>query len=123
MEMKQFIIGIVIICMCMMVVACGNSVITTERTGDAFMDNATETKKESLVDTENMYTGQTKISDVINDEIFGDYGRLIFPVESGYYSGDTLENLDLAWYNNIDSDLEKAQSQKAGLHKRHEGKV
>lgn len=49
-----------------------------------------------------MYTGKTKISDVINDKAFGNYGRLIFPTESGYYSGDTLENLRLTWYNNID---------------------
>ena len=47
------------------------------------------------------YTINTKISEVINDSIFGDYGRLIFPVNSGYYSGDTLGNLRLTWYNNI----------------------
>ena len=47
------------------------------------------------------YTINTKISDVINDSVFGDYGRLIFPVNSGYYSGDTLGNLRLTWYNNI----------------------
>lgn len=47
------------------------------------------------------YTADTKISDVINDPVFGDFGRLIFPVNSGYYSGDTLENLRLTWYNNI----------------------
>ena len=47
------------------------------------------------------YTADTRISDVINDPVFGDFGRLIFPVNSGYYSGDTLENLRLTWYNNI----------------------
>lgn len=47
---------------------------------------------------------EKKISDVINDDVFGDYGRLIFPVETTYYSGDTLENLRLTWYNNIDPD-------------------
>ena len=52
-----------------------------------------------------MYTRKTRISDVVNDEIFEDYGRLIFPVETGYYSGDTLESLRLAWYNNIDPDM------------------
>ena len=49
------------------------------------------------------YTANTPISDVINDPAFGDYGRLIFPVNSGYYSGDTLGQLRLTWYNNIDS--------------------
>lgn len=51
-----------------------------------------------------MYTRKTKISDVINDKVFGDYGRLIFPLESEYYSGDILEDLKLMWYNNIDPD-------------------
>lgn len=50
------------------------------------------------------YTGDTKISDIIRDPCFNDYGRLIFPVNSGYYSGDTLKNLRLTWYNYIDPD-------------------
>lgn len=54
-------------------------------------------------DTE-QYTQDTEISDVINDTAFGDYGRLIFPVNSSYYSGDTLGELGLTWYNNIDPD-------------------
>ena len=46
----------------------------------------------------------TRITDVINDSSFGDYGRLIFPADTGYYSGDTLEELRLTWYNNISPD-------------------
>lgn len=49
------------------------------------------------------YTEDTKITDVIQDPVFDNYGRLIFPVDSGYYSGDTLGKLELTWYNNIDS--------------------
>ena len=48
------------------------------------------------------YTADTFISDVTGDPIFGDYGRLIFPVDAGYRSGDTLGNLRLTWYSNID---------------------
>lgn len=48
------------------------------------------------------YTVSTAISDVIEDPVFGDYGRLIFPVDDGYYSGNTLGELHLTWYNNID---------------------
>lgn len=44
----------------------------------------------------------TKIKTVINAREFGDYGRLLFPVENGYWSGDTLGELHLTWYNNID---------------------
>lgn len=50
------------------------------------------------------YTGKTKISDVMTDPAFGGYGRLIFPADEGYYSGDTLEDLQLTWYTHIDPD-------------------
>lgn len=50
------------------------------------------------------YTKDTRISDVQSDPAFGDYGRLIFPVNSGYMSGDTLGSLRLTWYNYIDPD-------------------
>ncbi len=50
------------------------------------------------------YTADTPIEEVINDPVFGDYGRLIFPVDDWYYSGDTLGELSLTWYNNIDPD-------------------
>lgn len=52
----------------------------------------------------NYYTRQTRINDVMNDAVFGDYGRLIFPVNTGYWSGTTLEQLQLTWYNYIDPD-------------------
>ncbi len=52
--------------------------------------------------TNGAYTLNTPITDVVNDPVFGTYGRLIFPVDSGYYSGDTLEDLSLTWYQNID---------------------
>ena len=50
------------------------------------------------------YTSTSKIGEVMNDPAFGDYGRLLFPVEDYYYSGDTLGNLHLTWYNYIDAD-------------------
>ncbi len=53
-------------------------------------------------DSSDPYTADTKISEVISDSAFGAWGRLIFPVDSGYYSGDTLGDLQLTWYNNID---------------------
>lgn len=64
-------------------------------------DTEKETEEQSMTEH---YTTNTKIEDVINDRIFGDYGRLIFPVDSGYYGGSTLGNLSLTWYNYIDSD-------------------
>ena len=50
------------------------------------------------------YSLDTEIAEVTADPVFGDYGRLIFPVDSWYYSGSTLGNLSLTWYNNIDPD-------------------
>lgn len=50
------------------------------------------------------YTADTPISDVVNDPVFGDYGRLIFPVDEWYYSGETLGQLLLTWYSNIQPD-------------------
>lgn len=50
------------------------------------------------------YTAETPITDVVNDPVFGDYGRLIFPVDEWYYSGETLGQLRLTWYSNIQPD-------------------
>lgn len=50
------------------------------------------------------YTVNTSIEEVTSDPAFGEYGRLIFPVDSGYYSGDALGDLGLVWYNHIDPD-------------------
>ena len=33
--------------------------------------------------------------------LFGDFGGLLFPVDSGYWGGDTLRSLSLAWYSHI----------------------
>ena len=49
------------------------------------------------------YTEATPVSEVMNDPAFGDYGRLIFPVERSYWSGDKLGELDYVWYNYIDA--------------------
>lgn len=51
------------------------------------------------------YTRTSRISDVMADTVFGDYGRLIFPVNRGYWSGNTLEELCLTYYNHIDPDM------------------
>ena len=63
-----------------------------------------ETMTEASGPAGEAYTVDTAISDVISDPVFGDYGRLIFPVDSGYYSGNTLGELQLTWYHNIDPD-------------------
>lgn len=59
---------------------------------------------QAVQNTGGPYTVDTRIEDVISDPAFGEYGRLIFPVDSGYYSGDTLGELRLTWYSHIDPD-------------------
>lgn len=61
-----------------------------------------ETIVQTEVQTKEPYTIDTKIDEVISDPVFGEHGRLIFPVDSGYYSGDTLGTLSLTWYSHID---------------------
>lgn len=53
-------------------------------------DTEKETEEQAI--TEHCTTN-TKIEDVINDPVFGNYGRLIFLVDSGYYDGSTLGKL------------------------------
>lgn len=70
--------------------------------------SATEEETESMQISQSAgeaYTVDTRIEEVINDPVFGDYGKLIFPVESGYYSGDTLGELGLTFYSHIDPDM------------------
>gem|GEM_PF-2329669 len=50
------------------------------------------------------FTKESKISDVVHDAAFGDYGRLLFPTDAGYFSGGRLGELNLTWYEHIDAD-------------------
>lgn len=74
---------------------------STESQTDISSDTAVEEVSDPVAASQ-QYTLDTRISDVINDPVFGNFGRLIFPVDSGYYSGETLNDLRLTWYNNID---------------------
>ena len=57
-------------------------------------------------DSNNKYTKNTRVIDVINDEAFGNYGRLIFPVDMRISNDLTLENISsiLPWYSEINTD-------------------
>ena len=104
--MKKIIAGAIVVTFLMLTSCSGLKYDETSEADNRdkiLSENNSDAEQERQVDTE-MYTRNTKITDVINDEAFDDYGRLIFPVESYYYSGDTLENLRLTWYNNIDPD-------------------
>ena len=61
--------------------------------------------RESGKETAVVYDRNTLINDVMNDSVFQDYGRLIFPTNSWYMSGKTLGEMRLTWYSNIDPDM------------------
>ena len=87
--MKNTVFMAVFLCLILCLAGCG-----TER------ENEHAEASENQNTTE-WFTEDTKISEVISDPAFGSYGRLIFPVHSWYYSGDTLGDLQLTWYNNM----------------------
>ena len=49
------------------------------------------------------YTADTKVKDVINDPVFGTYGRLIFPVNMTIDDNLKLRNVKqiLPWYSEV----------------------
>lgn len=87
--MKNTVFMAVFLCLILCLAGCG-----TER------ENEHAEASENQNTTE-WFTEDTKISEVISDPAFGSYGRLIFPVDSWYYSGDMLGDLQLTWYNNM----------------------
>lgn len=50
------------------------------------------------------FTRDTTFDEVRNSSVFGDWGRLIFPVDTWAMSGTTLGTMDLTWYTCIDPD-------------------
>ena len=71
------------------------------RQGD---DTSVNTEKTS--DRGGSYTKSTKVVDVINDPVFEEYGRLIFPVDQRIDDDLKLQDVDdiLIWYNNVNPD-------------------
>ena len=63
-------------------------------------ESGTAAEKKDVMDRP--FDEDTLINTVMEDPVFGDYGRLLFPVDDWYMDGDTLRELRLTWYNNID---------------------
>ena len=105
--MKKFRSAAAIFCLLLSLAGCG-------RTPDSVTDiqdsaNSQQASEGESVMQENRtesgpYTKDSRIADVMNDPVFGDCGRLLFPADEGYWSGDTLQDLQLTWYSNIDPD-------------------
>ncbi len=109
-KLKQVLVIVFLIITIMLLGACGNTSQAdmsnegeSQITADS-MGIGQDSKSDVKMDESNLFTRNTAISDVITDPVFGSYGRLIFPVDEGYYRGDTLERLSLTWYSHIDPD-------------------
>lgn len=57
-----------------------------------------------LVEDPGVFTRKTTVSQVLHDLAFKGFSRLLFPVDPGYMSGETLGDLGFAWYSEIDPD-------------------
>lgn len=69
-------------------------------------ENRTDTSSGTESGTEGAYTLDTKVEEVMEDPVFGDYGRLIFPVDRTIDEDLTLRDVGdiLTWYNNVNPD-------------------
>lgn len=47
------------------------------------------------------FTQDSLIAEVIDDPALAGFGRLLFPTNPRFFSGNTLGELELTWYNNI----------------------
>lgn len=80
---------------------CGRTEENSE-TKSGITENASENSSETAGGGAD-YTLETKVTDVISDPVFGDYGRLIFPADRSSDEDLELQDLDeiLMWYNNV----------------------
>lgn len=85
---------LLLLCFVPMISACGNGKTQIE---EAAMDNK---------DNTNVYTLSSTVGDVQKDPYFGDFGRLLFPVDRAVSEEMTLKEISSSrvyvWYNYID---------------------
>ena len=104
------------IIVCAIVIATFSACGRTDQEKQTDTGNAQNTQNEgrndmtgnnnSSYDIKGGYTAESLISDVINDPVFGDYGRLIFPTD--FKIDDDLRLSDvssiLPWYSEVNTD-------------------
>ena len=88
-----------------MLAACGNKSGLVPVQTENIESNADNVMTDTRIQ-EGPYTEDTKVTDVINDEVFDGYGRLIFPVDMQISDDLTLKNINtiLPWYSEINTD-------------------
>ncbi len=89
----------------LMLAACGNKSGLVPVQTENIESNADNVMTDTKIQ-EGPYTEDTKVTDVINDEVFDGYGRLIFPVDMQISDNLTLKNINtiLPWYSEINTD-------------------
>ena len=89
----------------LMLAACGNKSGLVPVQTENIESNADNVMTDTRIQ-EGPYTEDTKVIDVINDEVFDGYGRLIFPVDMQISDNLTLKNINtiLPWYSEINTD-------------------
>ena len=89
----------------LMLAACGNKSGLVPVQTENIESNADNVMTDTRIQ-EGPYTEDTKVTDVINDELFDGYGRLIFPVDMQISDNLTLKNINtiLPWYSEINTD-------------------
>ena len=89
----------------LMLAACGNKSGLVPVQTENIESNADNVMTDTRIQ-EGPYTEDTKVTDVINDEVFDGYGRLIFPVDMQISDNLTLKNIKtiLPWYSEINTD-------------------
>lgn len=88
---RMIVMGMITVLLSAAASICENAV-QSKRTTEGYAaqpgkiaNESMNSKENSRVDDsfEGSYTRKTRIADVISDPVFGNYGRLIFPVNSG----------------------------------------
>ena len=89
----------------LMLAACGNKSGLVPVQTENIESNADNVMTDTRIQ-EGPYTEDTKVTDVINDEVFDGYGGLIFPVDMQISDNLTLKNINtiLPWYSEINTD-------------------
>lgn len=100
--MKKSLLFTMLVCIAVFLAGCSTEMNRTDTDINTNGEKISVKENQNNRENNEKYTEETRIADVLNDPVFGDYGRLIFPVNSNYYSGDTLGELSLTWYSNID---------------------
>lgn len=98
--MKVFVL---LVCLALCLAASGCSGQTEDRGATAAPEGS---ESEVTSGSAGDYTLNTKVTDVMNDPVFGDYGRLIFPVDRTISEDLELQDVGdiLVWYNNVNPD-------------------